>query len=138
MNSIQLKLRIKRQTSTQAAFFILLVLSLVLMPGCAFVLGSMGEKIGVEDIAKVHKGTSTRAEVGAWLGAPDEIVQAGGYEIFHYRQFDSKMGYVVFLSRINVGSNNLYVFFDQQGIVQEVIFGERTKDLEFQVWPFGD
>ena len=138
MNAAQLKFRNNRRKSSPVASFLLFILFLVLTPGCAFVRGTMGEEFEAKDIAKLLKGTSTRSEVGTWLGAPDEIVQAGGYEIFHYRQYDSKMGYLMFLSRINVGSSNLYVFFDQQGIVQEVIFGEQTKDLEFQIWPFGD
>ena len=138
MNATQLEFKNNRRTSSPVASFLLFILVLVLTPGCAFVRGTMGEEFEAKDIAKLHKGTSTRSEVGVWLGAPDEIVQAGGYEIFHYRQYDSKMGYLMFLSRINVGSSNLYVFFDQHGIVREVIYGEQTKDLEFQIWPFGD
>lgn len=117
---------------------LILLLSVSCMHGCAFVRGSVGEEFETERIAKVQKGTSTRAEVGALFGAPDDIVEAGGYEIFHYRQYDSKMGYILFLSRINVGSDNLYVFFNQDGIVEEVISGQRAEELEFQVWPFGD
>ncbi len=133
-----MKLKNNQSRPISVVSFLLLTYCLIFLQSCAFVRGTMGEEIKDNNIAKLKKGISSRAEVGAWLGAPDEIVQAGGYEIFHYRQYDSKMGYFVFLSRINVGSNNLYVFFDQQGIVQEVIFGERTKELEFQVWPFGD
>jgi hypothetical protein len=29
-------------------------------------------------------------------------------------------------------------FFDGQGIVESIVFGNRTNDLSFQVWSFGD
>lgn len=136
MHKSQFKLPAKWRRLFQLS--LLLLFSSSFMQGCAFVRGSVGEEFETDRIAKVKKGISTRAEVGVLFGAPDNIVEAGGYEIFHYRQYDSKMGYVLFLSRINIGSDNLYVFFDQEGIVEEVIFGQRAKDLEFQVWPFGN
>jgi len=37
-----------------------------------------------------------------------------------------------------VGSDHLWVFFNPQGIVEDVIFGTRTHGLEFQIWPFGE
>ena len=84
------------------------------------------------------KGKTTRQEVALQFGAPDEVVEANGYDIFHYRRFDSKLGWVLFFSRFNVGSDNLWIFFNSQGIVEEVVFGNRTGNLEFQVWPFGE
>jgi hypothetical protein len=40
-------------------------------------------------------------------------------------------------SRVNIASDELYVFFDSRGVVDQVLFSEPTKNLEFQFWPFG-
>jgi hypothetical protein len=108
-----------------------------LMEGCAFVRGEVGEPISQERLHEIEKGKTSRQEVAQQFGAPDEIVQANGHEIFHYRRYDSKLGWLLFISRLNIGSDHLWVFFNQEGIVDEVVFGNRTNDLEFQIWPFG-
>ena len=109
-----------------------------LFMGCAFVRGEVGEPFSEDHVKALEKGKTTRQEVALHFGAPDEVVEANGYDIFHYRRFDSKLGWVLFFSRLNVGSDNLWVFFNSQGIVEEVVFGNRTGNLKFQVWPFGD
>lgn len=114
------------------------LLCLNLLAGCAFVRGNVGDELKNEDVATIKKGVTTRAEVAARLGAPDEIVQAAGREIFHYRRYDSKLGYLVFFSRLNIKSDNLYVLFNRDGVVDDIVFGKRTDQLKFQVWPFGD
>lgn len=106
--------------------------------GCAAVRGELGKPFQKDHISELKKGQSTRQDVAQRFGAPDEIVEANGYEIFHYRRYDSKFGWLIFISRMNVASDNLWVFFNKQGIVEEVVFGNRTYDLSFQVWPFGD
>lgn len=106
--------------------------------GCAFVRGEMGNHFSEDRVKELEKGKTTRQEVALRFGAPDEIVQVNEYDIFHYRRFDSKMGWLLFFSRLNVSSDNLWVFFNPQGIVEDVIFGTRTEGLEFQIWPFGE
>ncbi|MEE8126164.1 MAG: hypothetical protein V3T42_10155 [Nitrospirales bacterium] len=106
--------------------------------GCAFVRGEMGDPFLEDRVKELKKGQTTRQEVALRFGAPDEIVQVNDYDIFHYRRFDSKMGWLLFFSRLNVGSDHLWVFFNPQGIVEDVIFGTRTDGLEFQIWPFGE
>lgn len=115
-----------------------LIFSFLFLPACVFVRGSVGEPFKDEDVALIHKGSSTRERVAILLGAPIEILDVGGYEIFHYRRFDSKLGYLLFLSRLNISSDHVYVFLNKKGIVEEVVYGKRTPKLEFQVWPFGD
>lgn len=110
----------------------------LLSQGCVFVRGGMGEPFRDEDVALIHKGSSTRDRVALLLGAPIEIIEAGGYEIFHYRRFDSKLGYFLFLSRLNITTDHVYVFFNREGVVEEIIYGKRTPGLQFQVWPFGE
>lgn len=124
----------------KANFWLLLTLACLclLAQGCVFVRGEIGEPFNDEDVALIHKGQSRRDRVAILLGPPDEILDVGGYEIFHYRRFDSKMGYLLFLSRLNISSDHLYVFFNSEGVVEEIIYGKRTPNMQFQVWPFGD
>ena len=109
-----------------------------LLGGCAFVRGEVGEPFSEERLQQIEKGKSTRSDVAQQFGAPDEIVRAHGHDIFHYRRYDSKLGWIIFFSRLNIGSDNLWVFFNPEGIVDDFVFGKRTDRLEFQVWPFGD
>ncbi|MCA9499801.1 MAG: hypothetical protein KC588_11460 [Nitrospira sp.] len=121
--------------------FLLLAGLLVLMgllDGCAFVRGEIGEPFAEDRLQTIEKGKTNRQEVAQQFGAPDDIVQANGHEIFHYRRFDSKLGWLLFISRLNIGSDHLWVFINPQGIVDEVVFGNRTKNVEFQIWPFGE
>lgn len=117
---------------------LMLVVSLGLLGGCAFFRGHFGEDFDPEAIAAIQKGTTTRADVSARLGAPDEIIHAADRDIFHYRRYDSKMGFLLVISRFNIKGDHLYVFFNRDGVVDDVIYGNRTDRLEFQVWPFGD
>ncbi len=111
---------------------------LSLLTGCAFVRGEVGQTFTEPLMQDIKRGTTTRQEVAQQFGAPDEVVQANGFDIFHYRHFDSKFGWLLFFSRLNVGSDNLWIFFNSEGIVQDVVYGNRTDQLEFQVWPFGE
>lgn len=117
---------------------LMLVISLGLLGGCAFFRGHFGEDFDPEAIAAIQKGTTTRADVSGRLGAPDEIIHAADRDIFHYRRYDSKMGFLLVVSRFNIKGDHLYVFFNRDGVVDDVIYGNRTDRLEFQVWPFGD
>ena len=114
---------------------------LALSVGCSFNRGQLGDEFKPENVAAVKKG-STRAQVVSTLGAPDRIVEANGHEILQYYRYDVKAGSlflaVVNFSRINVKSDDLYVFVNKDGVVDEVIFGKRTPNMEFRFWPFGD
>ncbi len=117
---------------------IVLVVWLLNSWGCAFIRGNVGDEINEASVANLKKGTTTRGEVAAMFGAPDEILHAAGREVFHYRRFDGKLGYVLIISRLNVKSDNLYVLFTPEGVVHDVVYGKRTDNLAFQVWPFGE
>ena len=131
----------QKQQRSMRHLLLVLLCTCTILTSCAFVRGNAGQEFGKEEtnvITALQKGTTTRSEVASTLGAPDEIIAAVGREIFHYRRYDAKLGLILFLSRLNVASDNLYILFDKEGIVEEVIFGKRTDDLEFQVWPFGE
>ncbi|ALA56685.1 outer membrane protein assembly factor BamE domain-containing protein [Nitrospira moscoviensis] len=113
-----------------------LLVLLVLTQGCAFVRGTYGEEVNQGDVTAIKKGVSTRADVAAVLGAPDKIVEANDHEIHHYYRFDVKSGFVLFFSRTNIKSEDVFVIYDKAGIVEEVLVGRKKPPLEFQFWPF--
>lgn len=121
-----------------AAGFLTGLLLLSSPVGCAFVRANYGDQFNLADVEAIQKGVSTRADVTARLGAPDRIVAVNGQEVYQYYRYDLKSGTILFFSRTNVKSDDLYVMFDPNGVVNEVVFGKRTDGLEFQFWPFGD
>src|SRR6266545_27944 len=112
-----------------------LLIVLTVTQSCAFIRGTYGEEVQ-GDVSMIKKGVSTRSEVAGILGAPDRIVEANGHEIHHYYRFDVKSGFVLFFSRTNIKSEDLYVIFDSAGIVEEIVSGKKKPPLQFQVWPF--
>lgn len=120
----------------------LLVLALVLTQGCVVSRGTLGEPLREEAIAQIKKGVSTTSEVVALMGAPERIVRGNEREIFHYYYYDGKspalLLLIVNIMRMEVKSDNLYVFFGRNGLVEEVLYSKRTPNVEFTLWPFGD
>jgi outer membrane protein assembly factor BamE (lipoprotein component of BamABCDE complex) len=110
----------------------------ILAGGCAFVRGTYGEEVNSLDVSSLQKGTSTRAEVATLLGAPERIVEVNGREIFQYYRYDMKSGLLLFFSRTNVISEDVFVFFDGTGIVQDIVVGKKKPPVEMQFWPFGE
>ena len=118
---------------------LLLVVALAIVTGgCAFVRGTYGEEVNPPDLSSIKKGTTTRAEVATLLGAPERIVEVNHHEIFQYFHFDMKSGLLLFFSRTNIISEDVFVFFDENGIVQDLVVGKKKPTPEMQFWPFGD
>jgi outer membrane protein assembly factor BamE (lipoprotein component of BamABCDE complex) len=114
-----------------------LVLMILLGCGCAFVRGNHGEDINQDDVSTIKKGVSSRADVASILGAPDRIItELNGHDIFHYYHYDLKSGYILFFSRTNIKSDDIFVIFNSAGIVEDVIAGKKKPPLKFQFWPF--
>ena len=114
-----------------------LVVLIVLGTGCAFTRGNYGEDMNQGDVSTIQKGVSTRAEVASILGAPDRIItEPNGHDIFHYYHYDVKSGFVLIFSRTNIKSDDIFVIFNNAGIVEDVIAGKKKPPLEFQFWPF--
>jgi hypothetical protein len=82
------------------------------------------------------------AEVVSSIGAPDRIIKGNDREIFHYYYYDVKSPAMLLVLlnflRMDIKSDNLYVFFNRNGIAEEVVFGKRTGRTQFRLWPFGD
>lgn len=120
----------------------ILILVLVILQGCVVTRGTIGEPFKAEAISAIKKGTTTMAEVVSLIGAPDRIVRGNDREIFHYYYYDGKSPALLLLllnfARMDIKSDNLYVFFNSSGIAEEVIYGNRTDRTRFRLWPFGD
>ncbi len=117
--------------------FLVLALS-----GCAFNRGTLGDDLKPEAIAAIKKGTTTKSELLSLLGAPDRILQVNGRDLFQYYRYDAKAGSLLLIlanfSRLSVKSDDLFVFLNREGTVEDVIASRRTEGLEFRFWPFGD
>jgi outer membrane protein assembly factor BamE (lipoprotein component of BamABCDE complex) len=120
---------------------LLLIGCVLVLQGCVLSRGRVGNPIDEASIQKLEKGATKKDVVVALLGAPDRILVGNEKEIFHYYYYDGKspalfLALINFIS-INVRSDNLYIFFDQHGVVQDVIFGKRTDEVEFKLRPWG-
>ena len=114
----------------------------ILVGGCAFSRGTLGDDIRSEAIASVKKGTTTKTEVVSLLGAPDRVIQVNGRDVFQYYRYDAKAGSLLLIlvnfSRMSIKSDDLFIMINQNVFVEDVIFSKRTEKLEFRFWPFGD
>jgi len=121
---------------------IIIGLTLTLLQGCVVTRGTVGEPIPEEAVSAIKKGKTTMAEVVSSIGAPDRIVRGNDREIFHYYYYDGKSPAMMLILlnfiRMDVKSDNLYVFFNREGIAEEVVYGKRTGRTQFRLWPFGD
>lgn len=121
---------------------VLIATMILALNACAFSRGTLGDEIKTETINLIKKGTTTRSEVLALLGAPDRLLQLNGRDLFQYYRYDAKVGslllIIVNFSRVSVKSDDLFVIIDREGTVEEVITSKRTEGLEFRFWPFGD
>ncbi|MFZ0887892.1 MAG: outer membrane protein assembly factor BamE [Candidatus Binataceae bacterium] len=108
--------------------------------GCAFTRGDYGggAAFSQTDLSAIEKGKTTEAQVVAMLGAPNSIQDINHQEVFHYYRYALKHSTVLVLSRVNIASDDLYVFFDNDGVAKQVLAGNRTDQLKFQFWPFGE
>jgi hypothetical protein len=121
---------------------ITIALALVIFQGCVVTRGTVGEPFKEEAVSAIKRGTTTMAEVVSLVGAPDRIVRGNDREIFHYYYYDGKSPAMLLLLlnfiRMDVKSDNLYVFFNRDAIAEEVIYGKRTDRTRFRLWPFGE
>ena len=122
--------------------FLFLAVVAILIQGCAFSRGTLGDDIKTEAIGEIKKGATTKAEVLALLGAPDRVLPLNGRDVYQYYRYDAKAGSLLLIlinfSRLSVKGDDLFVMINQTGIVEEVVWSKRTENLEFRFWPFGE
>lgn len=118
------------------------VMAALLIQGCAFSRGTVGDDVKTEIVAAIQKGTTTKTEVVNLLGAPDRLLQLNGRDVFHYYRYDAKAGSLLLIllnfTRLSVKSDDVFIIVDRDGIVEEVISSKRTDNLSFRFWPFGE
>ena len=114
----------------------------LLSHGCAFSRGTLGDELRSDVVATIQKGATTKEEVFRLLGAPDRLLPLNGRDVFQYYRYDAKAGSLLLIvlnfTRLSIKSDDLYVIFNRDGIVEEVISSKRTDSLEFRFWPFKD
>jgi len=123
-------------------FILIVVAGCLLVQGCAFSRGTLGDDVSSEAVATIKKDSTTKAEMLALLGAPDRLLQVNGRDVFQYYRYDAKVGslllIVINFSRFSAKSDDLFVIVNREGIVEDVISSKRTNGLEFRFWPFGE
>lgn len=114
----------------------------LLLQGCAFSRGTLGDDVKSEVVATIQKGTTTKEEVLHLLGAPDRLLPLNGRDVFQYYRYDAKAGSLLLIilnfTRLSIKSDDLFVILNRDGIVEDVISSKRTDNLEFRFWPFKD
>lgn len=114
----------------------------LLVTGCAFSRGTLGEDIGNDAVDSIKKGVTTKDEVLSLLGAPDRLLDVNNRDVFHYYRYDAKAGSLLLLvvnfTRLSIKSDDLFVILNRDGLVEDIISTKRTRDLEFRFWPFGE
>jgi hypothetical protein len=123
------------------SFLALLAIAL-LVQGCAFSRGTLGDDIKTEAVSLIQKGTTTKAEVLNLLGAPDRLLQLNGRDVFQYYRYDAKAGSLLLIilnfTRLSIKSDDLFVVLNRDGLVEDIIASKRTDSLRFRFWPFGE
>ncbi|MGE0643782.1 MAG: hypothetical protein AB7P24_08935 [Nitrospira sp.] len=114
----------------------------IMIQGCAFSRGTLGDEINTDAIAALHKGETTKDEVIHLLGAPDRLVQLNGRDVFQYYRYDAKAGSLLLIvlnfTRLSIKSDDLFIVLNQSGVVEDVISSKRTAGMKFRFWPFGE
>lgn len=93
---------------------------------CAFSRGNLGGYVGHQ---RGPDGRSTNCRSARSAGQCSRV--------FYYYGYSLKYDTILVFSRVNIASDGLYVFFNQEGVVEHVLMSERTNKLKFRFWPFG-
>ena len=115
--------------------------------GCVLSQTTDGTSLSDDQIAVIQPGSSTRSDVVRVLGAPDEIVYSNlahdplFERAFQYKRTRRKTAFfsLVLLSGSRADSNvdNVYVFFDDEGVVEDVAVRLDMDRPRFD-WPWSD
>lgn len=135
-------------TVTVTVGFLVIMLAL---SGCEFRRIAINDPIRTDDVAFIVPGHTTRSEVVAKLGAPDEIAGSDEQAVFRYRFRVAKIFRVDFswilliwspvtpdlvLAHGDLGTDVLQVVFNSNWVVQEHAFANQSPAARFNPWPF--
>jgi outer membrane protein assembly factor BamE (lipoprotein component of BamABCDE complex) len=98
--------------------------------GCALTQTTDGTPLDAERVGQIVVGQSTRADVQRLLGTPDEILYSNlehdplFERAFRYQRNKRRTTYFTVIlfsaSRADSNSDNVIVFFDDRGVVEDV------------------
>jgi outer membrane protein assembly factor BamE (lipoprotein component of BamABCDE complex) len=104
-----------------------------------------GTSISDAQVAAIQPGVSTRADVVRILGAPDHIIYSNlehdalFERTFQFKRKRRKNTFMTFIllsgSRSETNSDNVMIFFDDKGLVEEMAFRLDMDRPEFG-WPW--
>jgi len=135
-------------TVTVTVGFLVIMLAL---SGCEFRRIAINDPIRTDDVAFIVPGHTTRSEVVAKLGAPDEIAGSDEQAVFRYRyrvakafRVDYGWFFLLFspvaprmsIARGDLGTDVFQVAFDPNWVVQEHAFANQSPAARFNPWPF--
>jgi len=108
----------------------LLAVALGLVFGCALSQTTDGTRISRVQVEQIVVGQSTRADVSRILGAPDEIIYSNRKldplfeRAYRYKRSRRKTTFFTLIffsaSRADANNDNVVVFFNDQGIVEDI------------------
>ncbi len=131
-------------------------IALLTLAGC--VSSTVGSKIDRSNVEQIKKGVTTRAEVEALLGSPDNVSMMGDGRrllLYHFAASQEKSGHGLMrlgsfipgiggVATTGVGAANagntsqrqlLQIFVSKEGIVQDYEYSDKTTDVS--ATPFG-
>lgn len=112
---------------------IIIVIAILLLVGCA----TAGRKIDPAAVDKITKGTTTRAQVLALIGSPDQMTKNSNGEttfMYQYVRATAKGANFVpvvglFAGGVNMENQMVMVTFGPDGIVKDVMSTQGASDV---------
>ena len=107
--------------------------------GCIFFYGSTtGRPVDEAALKQLTVSKTNRVEVERSLGLPSTISPyAEGRMIYHYQYKRAKTFLLLLIGHTNIEDDNVYIFFDDRGMLVDKKGQYLTKDLGWRLWPFG-
>jgi outer membrane protein assembly factor BamE (lipoprotein component of BamABCDE complex) len=120
---------------------LLLALPLLVLGSCVLAETTDGNPLPPQMVAEIQPGVTTRAEVAAMLGAPDEVVYSNREHdplferAFRYRRTKTRQTALFLLLFSTFQSetrwDHVLVFFDDAGVVENVGVALDRDDAEY-------
>ena len=114
---------------------LLLLCCFAVLPGCFISRSSVNEPLDGGQLAQLHPGTTTAAEVLEALGAPTEVVQLGRRTAYRFDAETSKRAglWLLLVGFVNddTRSDRVWVFFDENDVLTHVGATLHARDPQY-------
>lgn len=115
----------------------LILLAVVLLPGCFISRTTVDRPLDEGVVSRLVPGETTAAEVAQLMGAPAEVVQLGLRTAWRYEYKVQKQAaaflLLVGLRGVDAQSDRVWVFFDEQGSLTHVGTSFASDQAEYAV-----